>query len=149
MVSAIWNPWSLLMRLDYFSRLYFVGAVWLVILGFVVFGKTIVKTLSLKRNRYFSEAEYLNLERMQRGLHSIESLAMVFTSGCCVNQIFGVWFTYMARVTDANPFFALQDAWIVAQILVLLIVTLDALRRYGLWALEKNRPDVMSREVSN
>jgi hypothetical protein len=65
---------------------------------------------------------------------------MVLTSGCCANQIFAVWFTYMARVTDANPFFTLKEAWTVSQILICAIVSLDALRRYASAVLERNRP---------
>jgi hypothetical protein len=78
---------------------------------------------------------------MNRNLHSIFSLGVTFASGCCVNQIFGVWFAYMARVTDANPFFAFRQAWIVMQVLVCLLVSLDATRRYASAILERYRPE--------
>jgi hypothetical protein len=87
-----------------------------------------------------NETTYPNLVRMNHNLHSLLALGMTFTSACCVNQIFGVWFVYMARVTDANPFFALRDAWIVAQVLMCLLIMLDGLRRYSSAILERNRP---------
>ena len=135
-----WNPLSFFWTLDYSSRIYFAGTLGTVIRGCAIFVQLTARIRSGKqRTGNSSEIEYLNLARMQRNLHSIESFAMVLTSGCCVNQIFGVWFTYMARVTDANPFFALKDAWIVSQILLCLLVLLDSLRRYSFSALERIR----------
>jgi hypothetical protein len=62
---------------------------------------------------------------------------MVLTSGCVANQIFGVWSSYMARFTDANPFLALHDAWAIFQILLFLHVILDVSRRFAWFTLLK------------
>jgi formate hydrogenlyase subunit 3/multisubunit Na+/H+ antiporter MnhD subunit len=136
MAASNWNPWSQFLALDYFSRVYFVGAVCTVIWGYFAFLRFMIGIRRGNQSEYGSKAD---TERQVRNLHSIESFAMVLTSGCCTNQIFGVWFTYMARVTDANPFFALRESWIVAQILICLIVSLDALRRFAFGALERQR----------
>jgi hypothetical protein len=145
MLSTDWKPWSFFLTLDYFSRIYFAGTLCTVIRGCTIFVQLTARIRSGKQKTgNFSEIEYLNLARMQRNLHSIESFAMVLTSGCCMNQIFGVWFTYMARVTDANPFFALKDAWIVSQILLCLLILLDSLRRYSFSALERIRLNATS-----
>jgi hypothetical protein len=141
MLAADWGPWSLFFMLDYFSRAYLVGALCMVILGYATVLRIMIQVRSRNRNGgSFTENAYLNLDRLHRSLCSLQSFAMVLTSGCCANQIFAVWFTYMARVTDANPFFALREAWTVSQILICAIVSLDALRRYAFAALERNRP---------
>jgi hypothetical protein len=141
MLAADWGPWSLFFMLDYFSRVYLVGALCIVILGYAAFLRLMIQIRSRNRNgETFTENAYPNLDGMHRSLCSLESFAMVLTSGCCANQIFVVWFTYMARVTDANPFFALKEAWTVSQILICAIVSLDALRRYASAVLERNRP---------
>jgi hypothetical protein len=79
---------------------------------------------------------------MNRNLNSIHCLSVILTSGCCVNQIFGVWLTYMARATDANPFSALHQAWIVMQILISLHVSFYAVRLYAVAALERSRTNL-------
>jgi hypothetical protein len=141
MMALSWNPWSSFLMLDYFSRVYFVGVLCVVAWSFALVSKIMIGIRSMRQ--YVdgpTESAYLKLVRINRSLNSIHSLSVVFTSGCCANQIFGVWFTYMARVADANPFFALREAWNVAQILVCLHVTLDIIRRYATAALEKSRP---------
>jgi len=135
-----WNPWTFFLMLDYFSRIYFVGVLFVVTWSYILIFKIIVGDQSLKVRPDNFQSTYSNLERMNRNLYSIFSLAVTFTSGCCVNQIFGVWFEYMARATDANPFFALRQAWIVMQVLLCLLVSLDALRRYASSAIERYRP---------
>jgi hypothetical protein len=141
MLAAEWDTWSLFFMLDHFSRAYLVGALCIVILGYATFLRLMIQVRSRNRNDgTFAENAYLNLDRLHRSLCSLQSFAMVLTSGCCANQIFAVWFIYMARVTDANPFFALKDAWTVSQILICAIVSLDALRRYAFAVLERNRP---------
>lgn len=134
------NSWSLFLTLDYFSRIYFVGVLLVFMCGCWVFLQMMIQIRTAARIPVgFGNEQYLNLESMQRRLHSIESFAMVLTSGCCTNQIFGVWFTYMARATDANPFFALREAWTVSQILVCLLVLMDGLRRFSFGILEQHR----------
>jgi len=141
MMATSWSPWSSFISLDYFSRVYLVGVLCVVAWSFALFSKIMIGIRSMRRHVDDpTEGAYLKLAGMNRSLHSIHSLGVVFTSGCCANQIFGVWFTYMARVTDANPFFALHEAWNVAQILVCLHVILDIIRRYAAAALEKSRP---------
>jgi len=137
MSATNWNPWSLFLTLDYFSQPYFVGVFCITIWGYFTFFRFIIEIR--RRNQSDQSQGTDTLERQVRNLHSIESFAMVLTSGCCANQIFAVWFTYMARVTDANPFFALREAWFLSQILICLIVSLDALRRFALMALERSR----------
>ena len=141
MLPTSWNPWSFFLMLDYFSRVYFVGVLFVVIWSYILILRIIVGLEALKvRSDNLNESEYSELERMNRNLHSIFSLGVTCTSGCCVNQIFGVWFVYMARVTDANPFFAFRQAWIVIQVLLCFLVSLDATRRYASAALEHHRP---------
>jgi hypothetical protein len=141
MLAADWNPWSLFFMLDYFSRAYFVGVICIVLLGYATFLRILARIRSgNQRGEKSAENTNLNLEGLHRNLYSLQSFAMVLTSGCCANQIFAVWFTYMARVTDANPFFALKEAWTVSQILICLIISLDALRRYASAVLERDRP---------
>lgn len=140
MLASDDNFWSLFLMLDYFSRIYFVGVLLIFIWGCWVFLHIMIQIRRAARTPDgFSDDGYLNCEGMQRKLHSIESFAMVLASGCCANQIFGVWFTYMVRATDANPFFALREAWAVSQTLVCSIVLLDALRRIGVVILERHR----------
>lgn len=142
MPPTSWNPWSFFLMLDYFSRIYFVGALFFAFWSFITIIRIIVGVQSMKvRSDNFKESAYSELERMNRNVHSIFSLGLTFTGGCCVNQIFGVWFVYMARATDANPFFALRQAWIVMQVLLCLLVSLDAVRRYGSSTLERHRPE--------
>ncbi len=107
-----WNPWSFFLMLDYFSRVYFVGVLLVVIWSYTLIFRIVVGLRVLQaRSDNFNESEYSKLERINRNLHSIFSLGVTCTSGCCVNQIFGVWFVYMARVTDANPFCKTQPPW--------------------------------------
>jgi hypothetical protein len=141
MPAMIWQPWSFFLMLDYFSRAYFVGVLLVTICSLAIFRRIILGTREMKRGADSSnEPTYLNLARMNHNLHSLMALGMTFTSACCVNQIFGVWFVYMARVTDANPFLALREAWVVAQVLMCLLIILDCLRRYGSAILERSRP---------
>jgi hypothetical protein len=135
-----WNPWSMFLMLDYFSRGFFVGVLCLAGWGYWNFVRfwTGIRSKNWK-DHSFSQNEFSRLNKLLGNLHSIESFVMVLTSGCCANQIFAVWFTYMARVTDANPFFALREAWMVTQILMCLIVSLDALSRFALAVLERKR----------
>ena len=120
--------------LDLFSRAYLVGVLCMMAWGYLAFARVMVAARSKQHGKgNISDHEYLKMEQRVRNLDSIESFAMVLMSGCCANQIFGVWFTYMARVTDANPFVALREAWLVFQVLASLIVSLDAIRRYA-WA---------------
>ena len=143
MLAAIWNPLSFFLMLDYFSRIYFVGMLCAAVWSFAICLRIIIGVRSLQqRVANFNESVYLNLDRMNRNLHSIFSLSAAFTSGCCVNQIFGVWFVYMARVTDANPFFAFRQAWIAIRVLLCLVVSLDAIRRYTSATLERHRPEL-------
>ena len=142
MPPTSWNPWSFFLMLDYFSRIYFVGVLFVAIWSYVLILQIMVGARSLRvRSDNFDDSAYSKLERMNRNLHSIFSLCVTFTSGCCVNQIFGVWFVYMARFTDANPFFAFRQAWIVMQILLCVLVSLDASRRYASATLERHRPE--------
>jgi hypothetical protein len=137
-----WNPWSFFLMLDYFSRVYFVGVLFVVIWSYTLIFRIVVGLRALKaRSDNLNESEYSKLGRMNRDLHSIFSLGVTCTTGCCVNQIFGVWFVYMARVTDANPFLAFRQAWIVIQVLLCLLVSLDAIRRYASTTLERHRPN--------
>jgi hypothetical protein len=127
------------LMLDNFSRAYFVGVLCTVTWGYFTFLKLQIRIRRESRHDNGLKPDvFSHLERQLHKLCSIESFAMVLTSGCCANQIFGVWFTYMARVTDANPFFALREAWILSQILICLIVSLDALRRLSAAALERS-----------
>lgn len=130
MPPTSWNPWSFFFTLDYFSRIYFVGVLCVAIWSYSISFRMALGIRPLKaRAGNFNDTEYLNLVRMNHNLHTALALAMTFTSCCCVNQVFGVWFVYMARVTDANPFFALRDAWMVTQILMCILVSLDVIRR--------------------
>jgi hypothetical protein len=130
MFATSWNPWSFFFTLDYFSRIYFVGLVCVAIWSYSISLRIILGVLSLKaRNGNCTDSEYLNLARMNHNLHSALTLGVTFATCCCVNQIFGVWFVYMARVTDANPFLALRDAWMVVQIQMCILVSLDLTRR--------------------
>jgi hypothetical protein len=143
MLVGSWNPWSFFLMLDYFSRIYFVGVLCVAIWSFAIVYRILVGIRSMKvLTGIFKEPAYLKLERLNRELHSVFSLGVTFTSGCCVNQIFGVWSIYMARVTDANPFLAFRQAWIVMQVLLCLLVSLDALRRYASAVLERNCPQL-------
>jgi hypothetical protein len=129
--------------LDYFSRIYFVGVLIVVTWSYRLIIGIVLGVKALKvRSHNFNESAYSKLERMNRNLHSIFPLAVTCTSGCCVNQIFGVWFAYIARVTDANPFFAFHQAWTVTQVLLCLLVSLDAVRRYASATLERHRPEL-------
>ena len=137
MSASEWNPWSHFFMLDYFSRAYFAGVLFMALWGYRTFVRLIVAIRSRSRDAHNSP----KLLPLVRKLCSIESFAMVLTSGCCANQIFAVWFTYMARATDANPFFALRQAWIVVQALTCLIVSLDAVRRVSFAMLDNARAD--------
>ena len=122
--------------LDPFSRLYFLGVLTSAAVAFATF-VTFVLALRRMRQALTSDSRQLlaGLSNRYSLLASIQSFAMVLTSGCVANQIFSVWFSYMARATDANPFFALRDAWVMFQILVFLHVILDVSRRFAWFAL--------------
>jgi hypothetical protein len=139
MLATSWNPFSFFLMLDYFSRIYFVAILCIAVWSFGLIFRIIVGARSMHRmpDDEANQDSYLKLVRMNRNLHSMFSLGMTCTSGCCVNQIFGVWFVYMARATDANPFLAFQQAWIVMQVLLCLLVSLDAARRYASAVLER------------
>lgn len=102
--------------LDPFSRLYFLGVLTSAAVAFATF-VTFVLALRRMRQALTSDSRQLlaGLNKRYSLLASIQSFAMVLTSGCVANQIFSVWFSYMARATDANPFFALHDAWVIFQ----------------------------------
>ena len=141
MLAATWDPLSFFLMLDYFSRIYFVAVLFIAIWSFALISRIIAGARSLHRKSDESDhSRFPKLDQMNRNLHSMFSLAVTCTSGCCVNQLFGVWFVYMARGTDANPFLAFQQAWIVMQVLLCLLVLLDATCRYASAALERNRP---------
>lgn len=132
MPLSISNSMSLLLTMNYFSRLYFLGVVCGILWATVKFVRALISPRrSSSRSFSVVNDQSASFQATYAEIASIQSFTMVLTSGCFVNQIFGVWFTYMARVTDANPFFALQDAWAIAQILVFLHVALDAMRRYA------------------
>ncbi len=122
--------------LDPFSRLYFLGVLTSAAVAFATF-VTFVLALRRMRRALTSDSRQLlaGLSNRYSLLASIQSFAMVLTSGCVANQIFSVWFSYIARATDANPFFALHDAWVMFQILVFLHVILDVSRRFAWFAL--------------
>jgi hypothetical protein len=120
--------------LDYFSRAYFVGLLLVTSWSFVIFRRIMMGSREVKRRASQSD------QAMNHSLHSLLAVGVTFTSGCCVNQIFGVWFVYMARATDANPFLVLREAWLVAQVLMCILVLLDVLGRYSSAILERGRP---------
>jgi len=142
MIYRNWNPWLLFLSLDYFSRIYFAGVLFAAVWTIAKASRILIGVRSLRRNSsLYDETAYLRLERMGSVLRHGISLSMVFTSGCCINQIFFVWFTYMVRATDANPFLALRQAWVVMQLLVCLLVSQDVMSRCAYTALERRLHD--------
>jgi hypothetical protein len=142
MVLGTWLPWEFFLMLDYFSRVYLVGVLFMMIWGYSTSFRILLGARSSRRAGSFAQDAYLRLVNKNSNLNSIHSLSVIFTSGCCVNQIFGVWFTYMDRATDANPFSALHQAWIVMQILISLHVSFYAVRLYAVAALERSRTNL-------
>jgi hypothetical protein len=122
--------------LDPFSMLYFFGVLasaavaFVTFLGFISALRRIRQALTIDSGKLVAR-----LNNRYLLLASIQSFAIVLTSGCVANQVFAVWFSYMARATDANPFFALHSAWVMFQLLVFFHVIVDASRRFAWFAL--------------
>jgi hypothetical protein len=78
----------------------------------------------------------LGIENRVRNLQAYKSVETVLATGCFANQILRVWQIYALRITDANPLFALKDAWNVSQVLIGLLLILEIIRWYGFATLE-------------
>jgi hypothetical protein len=129
--------WAAIRNLDILSQIYFGGTVCGLLYAMYLFSKLL---LALKKTEgiasYFIRRRYLQIA-------TIQSLAIVLTSGCVGSQIFSVWFTYMLRFTDANPFAALRQAWMVFQLLIFFHILLEATRRCA-WLVYANREESLS-----
>ena len=139
MLATHWNPLSLFLMLDYFSRIYLSGLLMVVIWGISTFLRIMIGSRSVdSANGTVDANTLLKLVKMGRKLHSLYSVGVVLAVGCSANQVFGVWQTYMLRVTDANPFFAIKEAWAVSQLLICLLIVLDTVRWYGCATIERS-----------
>jgi|SRR5215472_6069370 len=146
MTLVAWNALSFFWMLGLFSQFYLVGLMSVVIWGIVAFFRIMVGVRSIEKTSGSVEAgSFLRLERIGRKLHSFSSVAFVLATGCFANEIFGVWETYELRVTDANPVFALKEAWAVTQLLICLLIIFDTTRWYAFATLDRFSSDPMSR----
>jgi len=127
MFFSEFGPWSALRNLDALSQVYFANVVGAVLYAIYLLAK-IVHAL---RSPEGGSRQAAIIQKRYWQLVAIQSFAIVLTSGCIASQIFGIWFTYIARATDANPFAALREAWIVFQLFIFLHILLDGMRRYA------------------
>jgi hypothetical protein len=126
LLAVGWNPLVTFLMLDYFSRGYLGGPLLAVIYGVTTLLRVIKR---YQPSRSSVTSTHLSMAKVQRNLNSLFSLGVILASACFANQILNVLFTYMVgRFTDANPAYALQQAWHVSQLVACLLLLLHAMR---------------------
>jgi hypothetical protein len=135
------------LMLDYFSRVYFVGMLLAAISSVSILFRFVVGIRSLNVMVPASvAATYSALERMNRSLDSLFCLSVVLAVGCFANQILGVSRVYMVdRFTDANPVFALDEAWFVSQSLICVLLLMHIGRWYASSRLDRHRARALAK----
>ena len=118
----------LFLMLDFFSRVYFAGlvfaTVWSIFLLFLFVAKARNSSASLGLNRF-------SLSALDHKLEALFSISLILAGACAFNQILGVSRVYMIdRFTDANPVYALDEAWAVSQVITGILLLLRAVRWY-------------------
>ena len=131
-----WNPLMAFLTVDYFSRGYFAGL--LLAVTYSVWNLIVV----MRSNRLSPSSlrsTHLPIAKVKRNLNFLFSLGVILASACFANQILNVSFIYMVgRFTDANPAFALQQAWDISQFLACFLLLLHTLRWYAFAALDQH-----------
>jgi hypothetical protein len=108
--------------LDYFSRVYFAG---LVVATIWSFSTVFQFVRSIRSSKDLLGPDRFALSMLDRRLKSLFDLSVILAGACAANQILGVSRVYMIdRFTDANPAYALDEAWVVSQIIAGILLLL-------------------------
>jgi hypothetical protein len=136
LLAVGWNPLVVFLMLDYFSRGYLAA----LLLAVIYSVRTLLGVIESNRpSRSSVSSTRLPMAKVQRNLNCLFSLGVILSSACFANQILNVLFTYMVgRFTDANPAYALQQAWHVSQFVVCLLLLLHAMRWYVFAVLDRH-----------
>lgn len=114
--------------LDYFSRVYFAG---LVVATTWSFSTLFQFVRSIRSSKDLLGPDRFALSMLDRRLKSLFDLSVILAGACAANQILGVSRVYMIdRFTDANPAYALDEAWVVSQIIAGILLLLRTIHWY-------------------
>jgi hypothetical protein len=123
-----WDFPMLFLMLDFFSRVYFAGLVFATVWSISI----LFRFAARARNSGASpNLDLFALSKLDHKLKSLFSMSLILAGACAANQILGVSRIYMVdRFTDANPVYALDEAWAVSQIIAGILLLLRAIRWY-------------------
>jgi hypothetical protein len=129
LLAAAWDFPMLFLMLDFFSRIYLVRLVFATVWSISILFRFVAKA----RNSSASQSlNRLSLSSLDHNLEALFSMSLILACACTANQILGVSRIYMiGRFTDANPVYALNEAWAVSQGITGILLLLRAVRWYA------------------